>query len=432
MEDKRMSRMIPQYDTKLMTEIWSTAADFVDDYTHIGIPTTITNQSATTLFYLLYARYGNNPIANYDEEQFKYKIFSVVFQYGPTWEKKLALQATLRDLQLSDLIDDGAISELFSHQGENGVTESSFGMSERASEQEVAGSENGSVKSSEDSTNSMAQAVERTGSSTVARTGSAETEHTGTSEVERLGSQETNRTGTSIVANTGTSELAHTGTVGVEHDNDIENSGNDTTINNHAFNPGTSPAANAYDPLAYINEQNAQKVTKGTKSEQDESSITTYSNADTTTNNLQQQTTNNLTDASTSSSADTTTQNLKDKVTNDLTDTTTNNLTDSTESTGTASKEGVTTSEKGTTSHTEGSESVSNTGSKTVSGTDSMNDSRTRTMTVGKLEAYDRLLKLLDSDVTGEFISKFKLCFKQFVFPERTWIYVTEDGQEED
>ena len=431
-----------------MTEIWSTAADFLDDYQHIGIPTTISNQNATTLFYLLYARYGNNPIANYDEEQFKYKIFSVVFQYGPTWEKKLALQATLRDLQLSDLIDDGAISELFSHQGENGVTESSFGMSERASEQEVAGSENGSVKSSEDSTNSMAQAVERTGSSTVARTGSAETEHTGTSEVERLGSQEINRTGTSVVSNTGTStvastgtsELAHTGTVGVEHDNDIENSGDDTTINNHAFNPGTAPAVNAYDPLAYINEQNAQKVTKGTKSEQDESSVTTYSNADTTTNNLQNQTTNNLqnstvndlTDATVSSSADTTTQNLKDKVTNDLTDTTTNNLTDSTESTGAASKEGTTVSEKGTSSHTEGSESVSNTGSKTVAGNDSSNDSRTRTMTVGKLEAYDRLLKLLDSDVTGEFISKFKLCFKQFVFPERTWIYVSEDGQEED
>lgn len=76
--------MIPRYDTKLMTEIWDNAADFVADYKTAGIPATITDANATTLFYLLYARYGNSPIANYDEEQFKYKVFSVIFQYGPT------------------------------------------------------------------------------------------------------------------------------------------------------------------------------------------------------------------------------------------------------------------------------------------------------------------------------------------------------------
>lgn len=84
MEDKKMSSMIPQYDTKLMTEIWEEAEDFVYDYKHVGIPTTISDANATTLFYLLYARYGNNPIANYDENQFKYKMFSIIFQYGPT------------------------------------------------------------------------------------------------------------------------------------------------------------------------------------------------------------------------------------------------------------------------------------------------------------------------------------------------------------
>ena len=76
--------MIPQYDTKLFTEIWDNAAGFVYDYNHVGIPATISDANANVLFYLLYARYGNNPIANYDEEQFKYKIFSVIFQYGPT------------------------------------------------------------------------------------------------------------------------------------------------------------------------------------------------------------------------------------------------------------------------------------------------------------------------------------------------------------
>jgi hypothetical protein len=40
--------------------------------------------NVSLVYYLLYARYGNNPIANRDENQFKFKIFSVIFQYGPT------------------------------------------------------------------------------------------------------------------------------------------------------------------------------------------------------------------------------------------------------------------------------------------------------------------------------------------------------------
>ena len=45
--------MIPQYDTKLMTDVWSKATDFVADYQNIGIPTTISVQNANTLYYLL-------------------------------------------------------------------------------------------------------------------------------------------------------------------------------------------------------------------------------------------------------------------------------------------------------------------------------------------------------------------------------------------
>ena len=59
----------PRYDTKLFTEIWEEVNDFCYDYQHIGIPTTISVGNAMTLYYLLYAKYANNPIANYDEEQ---------------------------------------------------------------------------------------------------------------------------------------------------------------------------------------------------------------------------------------------------------------------------------------------------------------------------------------------------------------------------
>ena len=101
--------MIPQYNTKLFTEVWSSAGSFVYDLTNSGIVTSygampIKSSSAQTLYYLLYARYGNNPIANLDEEQFKYKVFGIIFSYGPTWEKRLDIQDKLRKLQESDII----------------------------------------------------------------------------------------------------------------------------------------------------------------------------------------------------------------------------------------------------------------------------------------------------------------------------------------
>ena len=64
----------------------------------------MSNGNATTLFYLLYAKYGNNPIANRDVNQFKYKVFSIIFQYGPTWSKRIEIQEKLRALSEDDLI----------------------------------------------------------------------------------------------------------------------------------------------------------------------------------------------------------------------------------------------------------------------------------------------------------------------------------------
>lgn len=94
----------PKFDTKLFTEIWEDSDSFLTDYQDIGIPTTISTTNATTLYYLLYAKYGNSPIANFDENQFKYKIFTIIFQYGPTWEKRLDIQSKLREISDEDLL----------------------------------------------------------------------------------------------------------------------------------------------------------------------------------------------------------------------------------------------------------------------------------------------------------------------------------------
>lgn len=85
-------------------DIWNNADDWLNKYHDVGIPATITDDSATTLFYLLYARYGNSTIASSDEEQFQYKVFATIFQYGPAWEKRLDLQQKIREMSEEDLM----------------------------------------------------------------------------------------------------------------------------------------------------------------------------------------------------------------------------------------------------------------------------------------------------------------------------------------
>ena len=108
MEVQTMSNsMIPQYSTVLFTDVWDNVDDFKADYQSSGIyeleNSRISATSQNVLFYLLYARYGNNPIANRDINQFKYKVFSVIMQYGPTWEKRLNVQKAIRDLTVNDI-----------------------------------------------------------------------------------------------------------------------------------------------------------------------------------------------------------------------------------------------------------------------------------------------------------------------------------------
>lgn len=86
------------------TDVYPDATTFVNDYTSSAIPTTISNDTATTLYYLLYSRYGNSVIASSDTNRFKYDLFATIFSYAPTWEKRLDVQEKLRDLSDEELI----------------------------------------------------------------------------------------------------------------------------------------------------------------------------------------------------------------------------------------------------------------------------------------------------------------------------------------
>ena len=103
--------MIVNSCTKKFTDEFESYNDFLYYYLNCGIPTTIayadaaSNSSLKTLYYLLYAKYANNFITNLDENQWRYKVFSTIFKYGPTWEKRLDIQKKLRELTDAQLLE---------------------------------------------------------------------------------------------------------------------------------------------------------------------------------------------------------------------------------------------------------------------------------------------------------------------------------------
>lgn len=108
----------PEYITKTFTQVYESYDHFRDDYDDLiglvsGGVAPLSNDNIRATYYLLYARYGNTPIVNYDETQFKMKLMSVIATYGPVWEKKKAIQVSLRGLSESDLLQ-GA-KQIYNH-----------------------------------------------------------------------------------------------------------------------------------------------------------------------------------------------------------------------------------------------------------------------------------------------------------------------------
>lgn len=94
------------YRTRTFADIFEDYEEFSSGYENSGINegTKYELDAVQKAYYLLYARYGNSHIAYSDENQFKYALYSIIWQYGPTWAKRLEIQADLRDLDEDELV----------------------------------------------------------------------------------------------------------------------------------------------------------------------------------------------------------------------------------------------------------------------------------------------------------------------------------------
>ena len=99
--------MLPMYNTKTFVQILPDFASFkklFDEEFDQYAKDCITSTSLNKLYWLLYARYADNPICNLSEERFKARVVAITFQKGPTWERKLGVQASLRGLTEDELL----------------------------------------------------------------------------------------------------------------------------------------------------------------------------------------------------------------------------------------------------------------------------------------------------------------------------------------
>jgi hypothetical protein len=105
--------MMDKYNTMTFVQVWDDSDVFEAEYkaspfydyeaatqsVPAKLHNSLTDQNILILFSLLYAKYGNSPIANINVNQFKYKVFSIIFKYGPAWQKKLDIQDKIREIE---------------------------------------------------------------------------------------------------------------------------------------------------------------------------------------------------------------------------------------------------------------------------------------------------------------------------------------------
>lgn len=96
------------FRTRTFAQIFPSFEKFEEEYSNNKLKIEFNESlSLAQLYYMLYAHYGNSHISYTDETQFKYYLYSIIFQYGPSVIKERYLQDKLRNLSDEQLMIGG-------------------------------------------------------------------------------------------------------------------------------------------------------------------------------------------------------------------------------------------------------------------------------------------------------------------------------------
>lgn len=99
------NRLAPAYNTLTFSQVYKSDVEFYAEISasKFADVASLSATQQTTLFWLLFARYANNPITNLDVEQWKAKLQAILYAYAPTYFKKMDVQKSIRALDLDEL-----------------------------------------------------------------------------------------------------------------------------------------------------------------------------------------------------------------------------------------------------------------------------------------------------------------------------------------
>ena len=88
-------------------ELYPDADTFLADYKACEFPAIISDENVKILYFTLLARKGEDCIQSESVGMFKYKMFLLIWQYGPSWEAKLNIQRKMQEFTEDDILDGG-------------------------------------------------------------------------------------------------------------------------------------------------------------------------------------------------------------------------------------------------------------------------------------------------------------------------------------
>ena len=95
---------------KTLSEVFPDSTTFEQSYLTCGLPTKLLtgseyqDYSISTIYALLMSNYSNSYIKSSDENRFKFEVMSIIFQYGPIWQKEMVQQSKILNLIDEDLL----------------------------------------------------------------------------------------------------------------------------------------------------------------------------------------------------------------------------------------------------------------------------------------------------------------------------------------
>lgn len=97
-----MDSLFQKFFNYKFSDVFATEEIFTQEYWDNKIDSSMPTKMVQKLYYLLYAQYGNSTIANADTNQFKYRLWGIIFEHGLVWAKRVEIQEKLRALSLED------------------------------------------------------------------------------------------------------------------------------------------------------------------------------------------------------------------------------------------------------------------------------------------------------------------------------------------